>query len=199
MLTEPKDFNQIYCNARKHTLVSKDRCKILYDAAVMCNALDGLWFECGVYKGGTAMLLSELITDNELHLFDTFQGMPPVNPKKDIHKVGDFKDVSYEEIQEMLPPEPGKIVYHKGLIPDTFKGLEQSRIALAHIDVDIYQSVLDCCKFIYPRLLVGGAMILDDYGFDSCPGAKAAADEFFSDKPEEIQLLETRQAVIIKG
>lgn len=199
MSTKKIAFDQLYYKARKHTLVSKDRCKILYDATEFCTNLEGAWFECGVYKGGTALLLSELIREGStLHLFDTFDGMPPTDPEKDRHQIGDFNDVSLEQVQQLLSPSD-KIIYHKGFMPDTFAGLENEKIALAHIDVDIYNSVLDCCNFIYPRLVAGGAMIFDDFGFDSCPGAKLAVNEFFSDKPEAVQVLETNQAVIIKG
>ena len=71
-------------------------------------------------------------------------------------------------------------------------------IALAHVDVDIYRSVWDCCEFIYPRLQVGGAMVFDDYGFPTCPGARKAVDEFFRNKPETPIILGTGQALAIR-
>ena len=64
--------------------------------------------------------------------------------------------------------------------------------------MDIYKSVIDCCEFIYPRLLKGGVLIFDDYGFRSCPGAKKAVDYFFRDKIEVPLILPTGQAIIFK-
>jgi O-methyltransferase len=67
-----------------------------------------------------------------------------------------------------------------------------------HIDVDIYQSVSDCCAFFYPRMLAGAIMILDDYGFVTCPGVKPAVDAFLADKPETPVYLPTGQCMIVR-
>lgn len=86
----------------------------------------------------------------------------------------------------------------QGFIPETFNGLEQQRIAFTHVNVDIYRSVVDCCGFIYLRLVAGSFMVFDDYGFNSYPGARAAVDGFFADKSECPLVLPTGQAVVIK-
>ena len=67
-----------------------------------------------------------------------------------------------------------------------------------HIDVDILEPTRDSIEFFYPRMMPGGIMLFDDYGFTSCPGAKLAADVFFEGRPEKIGLLTTGQAIIIK-
>ena len=90
------------------------------------------------------------------------------------------------------------VSFHKGFIPDTFAGLEKSKIAFAHIDVDIYQSVSDCCQFLYPLLVPGGVLIFDDYGLPTCPGARLAVDCFFTAKAETPIVLPTGQAIVIK-
>ena len=61
------------------------------------------------------------------------------------------------------------------------------------IDLDLYEGVRDSLGFFYPRMAPGGVIVLDDYGFASCPGARAAADEFFDDKPERLLALSTAQ------
>lgn len=164
------------------TLVDRFRLGKLYDYCVMTK---GEIWECGVYKGGTAMALSGF--NRPLRLFDTFEGMPEVSEHDNFHKKGDFK-------VDSIPNIP-KADIHKGWIPDTFKGLENSKIGFAHIDVDIYQSVKDCIEFIEPRLVKGGIMVFDDYGFRTCKGAKKAVDEMLGKK---IKKLWTRQAVYIK-
>jgi hypothetical protein len=64
----------------------------------------------------------------------------------------------------------------------------------------LYQPTLDSVVFFYPRMNRGGLMLFDDYGFATCPGARRAIDEFFTDKPEPIIDLPTGQAfVLIKG
>jgi O-methyltransferase len=83
-------------------------------------------------------------------------------------------------------------------LPDTFSGLESHCIAFAHIDVDIYRSVIDSIKFIWPRLSPGGFVVFYDYGFPSCPGALRAVDEFFAQTPAHPFCLHTGQALVFK-
>ena len=101
-----------------------------------------------------------------LHLFDTFEGMPETDLHKDLHKKGDFADTSFEAVKlriTSLVHDHSVVEFHQGLIPNTFRNLESHHISFAHIDVDIYQSVIDCCNFIYPRMENGGFMVFDDY------------------------------------
>lgn len=88
--------------------------------------------------------------------------------------------------------------YRVGWMPDTFAGLEDRTFCFAHIDVDLYSSIMTSCKFMYPRMSRGGSMVFHDYGFPSCPGARQAVDEFFLDKPEEPLVLQTGQVVVCK-
>ncbi len=198
------DFPAFHQRTIHHTLVSPDRCYVLYSLAQQALGLAGDFWECGVYKGGTAAMLAEIIAsmapleNKHLHLFDTFSGMPDTDPDKDLHRLGDFADTSVEGVRSLVGHD--EIVrYHQGFIPDTFKDLKYSKISFAHVDVDIYQSVLDCCKFIFPRLTFGGFMVFDDYGFPSCPGARAAVDEYFFETNTYPLVLPTGQAVIFKS
>jgi O-methyltransferase len=198
------DFEPVYRQAEPHTLVSKDRCWVLYSLARMALQLPGNIYEAGVYRGGTAIILRHIMAqaaaeggEKTLRLFDTFAGMPTTNPDHDVHQSGDFDNTDVQAVQQNVGVD-AFIAYHQGLIPQTFAGLEDDRLCFAHIDVDIYHSVLDTCAFVYPRLSPGGFLLFDDYGFPTCPGAKQAVDEFFSDKPEDPRVLPTRQAIVNK-
>jgi len=189
--------------AKPHTLVSQDRCHVLYTLASQALSLEGDIWECGVYRGGTAILFAELIAStpqakSKLHLFDTFDGMPKTDPKKDSHQKGDFEDTSFSAVKARVGRDD-IVRFHQGFIPETFTGLEESKISFAHVDVDIYRSVLDCCEFIMQRLTPGGFVVFDDYGFPSCPGAKEAVDEFFGERQEKPLVLPTGQAVIFNS
>ncbi len=201
------DFPAFLARTTGRTLVSADRCYILYSLARQALTLGGEVWECGVYKGGTAAMLAEIMTrttpagqvqQQRLRLFDTFSGMPETDPEKDHHSRGDFGDVSIEDVQKAVG-QADFITYHKGWIPETFKGLERSRITFAHIDVDIYKSVLDCCEFIFPRLKAGGFMVFDDYGFPTCAGARIAVDEYFLNMDVVPLVLPTGQALVFKS
>lgn len=193
-------FNQLYCQVSGTTIVTPDRAYTLWTYVHHTASLQGIYMECGVYNGGTARLVADALelleTKQQLYLFDTFEGMPRTS-EFDLHEAGDFKDVTIKAVKQFVGHQD-KVIFHKGFIPDTFDEALITSIAFAHIDVDIYDSVLACCKFIYPRLLPGGVMIFDDYGFASCPGARRAVDSFFQDKPEFPLILQTAQAIITK-
>lgn len=196
------DFEHYYQLAAKKTLVSRHRCYILYTLVKHCLRVPGDVWECGVYKGGTAAMMASLLADpscgKKLLLFDTFEGMPATDPSKDLHQKGDFADTSLADVKKYI----GNVEcceYHQGFIPTTFEGLEGAQIAFAHIDLDIYRSVFDCIEFIWPRLSVGGLVIFDDYGFRTCPGARAAVDEYFKDRLARPLCLSTGQAVVFKS
>jgi O-methyltransferase len=198
-----REFAFYYKLAASNTVVSRESCYVLYQLALQSLGVKGDFWECGVYKGGTARMLAEILfrnhdTKKRLCLFDTFEGMPDADPDKDFHKQGDFADTSLAAVKRLVGHED-LVSYYAGVIPDSFSALESSQIALAHIDVDIYKSVLDCCKFIFPRLSPGGFMVFDDYGLPSCPGARAAVDEYFLGTGLQPLVLATGQAVVFKS
>lgn len=196
------EFAKYFNLAAPKTLVSADRCYVIYSLLRQAVHLEGDVWECGVYKGGTAKMLATLLQEinpsKPLYLFDTFEGMPETDPVKDLHKQGDFSDTSVEAVKNFVGGADVCIV-RKGFIPKTFVGLETHSIAFAHIDVDIYRAILDCLDFIWPRLTLGGFIVFDDYGFPSCPGARIAVDEFFSDNKCIPLCLPTGQALVFKG
>jgi O-methyltransferase len=196
---EDGEFTQIFSKI-DYTLVDHARCYILYQLAKRAAEIPGDLAEVGVYKGGTAKLLALTIAPRAtktLHLFDTFTGMPPVEADTDRHSQGDLGDTSLEAVQRTLQGCENVQIY-QGFFPDTAGPIENSRFCLVHIDADIYQSVKDSCEFFYPRLEKNGIMVFDDYGFRSCPGARKAVDEFFSDKPEYPLYLPSGQSVVIR-
>lgn len=193
------DFQLLFKKIRSHTLVDKDRCFMLYQLVCYANAKEGEMAEVGVYKGGTARLISKVAaeTAKTVHLFDTFSGMPPTDITKDRVKEGDFSDTSLDGVKKYLS-DCSNVRFYQGRFPDTAEPIIGLPFCFVHVDVDIYESVMECCKFFYPRLVQGGILIFDDYGFLTCPGAKVAVDEFFSDKSDYPCYLSTGQCFVIK-
>lgn len=193
------EFLKMFEIVKSRTMVNRESMFNLWTLAKQSCGIDGNFIETGVYKGGTARLLQQIIKDvpgRTLHLFDTFQGMPETDKNADFHKAGDFSDTSLEAVRAWVGMD--STIYHPGFLPATFAGLEDERFAFAHIDVDIKSSVHDCCAFIYPRMSAGGIMIFDDYGYPTCPGARAAVDEFFAGKPERPLAQAYGQAIVFK-
>ena len=183
------------------TLVDWDRMWTLKWAFAQTAKLNDEIWELGVYRGGSALFLKRLIEQSgapsKLRLFDSFEGLPTPTSNIDLHNRGDFADTSLDEVKALLGTE-SFIDYRKGWIPNTFDGLEGSEIRFAHIDLDLYQPMLDACTFVYPRLKPGGVLVLDDYGLDTCPGVRKAVDTFFADCYDIPLCLPTGQAILVK-
>jgi len=153
--------------------------------------------ECGVYKGGTAKILAELVRDRPIHLFDTFSGMPETDPEKDLHKAGDFNDTSLTSVRQYLS-DHDNVNYAQGLIPHSLACVKDKEFSFVHIDLDIYSAIKSACEFFYPRIQAGGLLLFDDYGYPSCPGARVAVEEFFEGKPEVAIAMSTGQCMVRK-
>jgi hypothetical protein len=194
-------FKATYDGVAPHTVVSPDRCYVLYNQARQALNVEGEFAECGVFNGGTALFLSRIARSGgkKLNLFDSFEGLPAPDAEKDLGlEEGLFKSASAEAVERLVGAEGVELEMHVGFMPGTFAGLEERRFAFVHIDVDLYQSTLDCCRFFYPRLQPGGMMVFDDHGFPGCQGQRLAVAEFFGSRPEEPLALPTGQAVVVK-
>ncbi len=184
-------------------LVDRHRLFILKQLLRSTVSLPGEVWELGVYRGGTAAFIRNLLAryfapePPAFRMFDTFSGMPPANPAWDLHVEGDFADVSLTSVQALVGADPF-LEFRPGLVPETFGGLEAATLRFAHIDLDLHASISASIKFAYPRLVTGGLLLFDDYGFATCPGARRAVDDYFLGREEPVVTLPTGQSFIIK-
>jgi hypothetical protein len=169
------------------------------DACQLINALratshiGGDIAEVGTAGGGSARLITENSGDKLVHLFDTFEGLPKPGDLDQRFAEGSYR-WSLEDVQQYL--EGRRVEFHKGLFPGSAASLQTRRFSFVHLDVDLYQSTLDCLKFFYPRLNSGGIIITHDYSWAA--GVDQAFSEFFMDKPEKPIELIGHQAMIVK-
>ncbi|MCX5646868.1 MAG: class I SAM-dependent methyltransferase [Phycisphaerae bacterium] len=196
---EDSRFNAIWSEVKDQTLLPKESGFSLYQWCRYSLALEGDVAEVGVYRGGSARLLANTLrgSGKTLHLFDTFTGLPPSDPKRDIYQEGHFGDTTEDEIARYLA-DMAYVRIYSGLFPKTGYVIASTRFCLVHVDVDIYRSVKDCCEFFYPLLVRGGVIVFDDYGFVKTPGARQAVDEFFSTQIEAPCYLPTGQAMVVR-
>lgn len=146
--------------------------------------------ELGVYKGATAKLLSLLMPDRDLYLFDTFAGFDARDTASDPSAAapGHYKG-SLSEVQDFVGTEK-RIHYCPGVFPDTTTSVpDTERFSLVHLDCDLYEPTKAACAFFYERLSPGGLLVVHDYHSGCWPGVKQAVDEFFTDKPEQPVLI----------
>ena len=181
------------------TLLNRPSRYYLYALAKQTVFIEGDWIECGVYNGGSALLLDNMLYDfnknKVLNLVDSFEGLPEPS-EFDSGKEGNFccKNVSIVK-KDLLNTN---VNIFKGWIPEIFNDINVNYFSFAHIDTDFYKPALDCCNFIYPKLTSSGIILFDNYGSPNCKGEKKAVDEFFEDRPETVIPLPTGQAFVIK-
>jgi O-methyltransferase len=122
-----------------------------------------IW-ECGVHTGLGAAALVQRAQGRLVRLFDTFSGRPEGTPEDGVCSTSRFDDTSVARVQDLLNrvAATGPFMFHVGLVPNTFQGLEGSRIAYASLDMDLYAPMRAAIGFIWPRLLPGGVLVVDD-------------------------------------
>lgn len=154
--------------------------------------------ECGVFTGGSSFFIAKTLDDSTVFLFDSFEGLSEPGTNDGAYwKKNDMR--TSRQIAESNLSEFKNVVFMEGWIPTRFNEVENSQFKFVHIDVDLYEPTRQSLEFFYKRMVQGGIMLFDDYGLVlTCPGAKKACDEFFSDKPEQIVSLTTGQGFIVK-
>jgi len=182
-----------YLSVRKMALISKT-CR-----AIEARKLDGTFIEAGCALGGSAILISSIKRRDRPFLgYDTFSMIPPpsADDTPDVHRRyqviasgasegidGDeyygYQDHLYERVQQNfadfgLNCSERNITLIRGLVQEQMT-IKQP-VAFAHIDVDWYDPVKTCLEKIFPQLIVGGSVILDDY--HDWGGCRKAADAF---------------------
>lgn len=159
--------------------------EVLRDEAALINSFlvkgefGGDLAEVGVFEGGTARIIRETIPGPALHLFDTFTGLPDKMTSSDPKHY----EVGHMAVDKSIPKELAKMdntFVYPGIFPATSKPIKDKTFAFVHIDVDIYQTTLDALEFFYPRMEIGGSIIVHDY--PAHPGVLKAVDEFMEGK-----------------
>jgi O-methyltransferase len=181
---------------------SLDRKFALKELLKLALPLDGEVAECGVFRGASAYLIAKRLVaarcGKTLHLFDSFAGLSrPGASDGDYWQAGALA-CSLAEVRANLATVAETVRFHAGWIPERFGDVAEKRFCFVQIDVDLHQPTWDALTFFYPRLVPGGILICDDYGFETCPGARKAMDTFFADKPEPVIHLPTGQGFVIR-
>lgn len=203
-ITLDKDFMEIYSKCRPYTMTSIERMYSLYKAIeyTVDNNIQGDFVECGVWRGGSSMLialslLKKGITNREIYLYDTFEGMSEPTEadfasfaNKSAQQLLDESDKAKEDSVWCYSPidsvkanlmstgYPEKnLRFVKGKVEDTLPYIAPSIIALLRLDTDWYESTRVEMEVLYPLLQSNGILIIDDFGY--WEGARRAVVEYF--------------------
>jgi O-methyltransferase len=184
-----------------------DRRFTLASTVKAVRGLRGSTAECGVFKGVGSGIICQTLEDTyaagECHFgFDSFEGLPePKSMDRDANqqlhwKAGDL--AVPETIAKSLLDQFECCRLVKGWLPESLSIAHGHKFRFVHVDVDLAQPTLDVLEFFYDRMTPGGIILFDDYGFISCPGARAAIDRFFAGRPEPVLEVTAGQAIVVK-
>lgn len=196
--TDP-EFRNLFMHIKDRVLMDRRRAYVLYNVARSVASKNGDIVEMGVYQGGSAYLMLQA-TDRkkDYYGFDTFGGLPVISDDKDPYwKQGDMGETSLAEVEAFLSDSRAHLI--EGIFPDSLPEMPVGRkFSLVHIDGDLYQTTFSALQNFYGQTVEGGIILINDYGFLSSPGVRAAVDAFFVDQPENPIYLPSGQCLIIK-
>lgn len=188
-----ESFLQIYNQIRNNTLVDIYRCYELWQLIKKSHSLDpaAAILEVGVWRGGTAGVMAQQLNNVNstatLYLADTFSGVAKAGAHDSFYTGGEHSDTSQQLVEDVLKNKSGYAHYKilKGIFPeDTASQISaDERFGLCHIDVDVYDSAKDILEWVWGKLIVGGVVVFDDYGFHSCTGVTKLVEEY-RDRPD---------------
>ncbi len=168
-------FKEIFTAINGHTLIDQYRCYELWELARQVAPLSGDVIEVGVWKGGTGTVIakaSEINSESKVYLCDTFEGVVKAGENDTIYKGGEHRDTSEEIVTGLLDKVNLKnTTILKGIFPEDFaEKMADKSYKFCHIDVDTYASAKDIFDFVWPRMVTGGVVVFDDFGFWGCEG-----------------------------
>ncbi len=197
-------FERLYELYRPFTMTSLERMYALYKAIehAVARGIDGDVVECGVWKGGTAMLMASALadfgqTDRLIYLYDTYEGMvdptgedvdyDDVTPRQRLNRLnmtsfGEWCCAPLDEVRSNMARTAypiDRFVFVKGRVEQTIPRVLPEAICLLHLDTDWYASTRHELRHLYPLLGHGGALSIDDYGH--WRGCRRAVDEYFQE------------------
>ena len=216
-------FLKIFQQCKPFTMTSIERMYALYNAVkyVIQNDIEGDFVECGVWRGGSSMMIaltlkSMNINDRQLFLYDTYEGMSEPTENDIDFRGGNADSLLKQNVQDKensvwcladlqdvqnnmkLTEYPlNNIKFVQGKVEDTIPQTISESIALLRLDTDWYESTAHELKYLYPKLQNKGVLIIDDYGH--WEGCRKAVDEYFLNNPLLLNRIDYTGRIAIKA
>lgn len=182
-----------------YTKSTPARLSAMFDAlnAIEETKVPGDIVECGVWRGGNIMLATVMCPERTCWLYDTFDGMTVPDEVLDVKRSGEraidrynaklaggtkWDAVSVGEVLKAfddLHIDTDRLKFSIGPVENTVHGDGPDVISILRLDVDWYSPTKVALEVLYPRLSVGGFLIVDDYGH--WMGARKAVDDYFGE------------------
>jgi hypothetical protein len=158
---------------------------------------EGDFVECGTYKGTTAKILLEATgirqTDKKIWLYDVFNWS---EGDKHTPLAGLNADL-FSKVANLFEDAPN-VNLIRGYVPESFNQGMPDKISFLHIDMNNAEGELEALKMLWERVVPGGVIILDDYGWECLSDQKKEEDKFFAKYGYEVLELPTGQGMVMK-
>jgi O-methyltransferase len=162
------------------TMIGLRRLQNLQDCIidVIENNVQGDLIETGVWRGGATILMRGVLKalgDHEriVWVADSFEGLPRPNPQlypadegANFYLHNNVLAVSLEEVKSNFARYgllDEQVRFLKGWFKDTLPAATIERLAVLRLDGDMYESTIIALRSLYPKLSIGGYIIIDDY------------------------------------
>jgi O-methyltransferase len=174
-------------------------------AAKNAEKLEGDFVECGAGFGLFASAIFSYLDFGNLsknyYLIDTFEGLSAKDStREELARTGDYYTKNnpwFDEISDSFSKFPNaKIV--KGAIPDILSEVNIDKVSFMSIDMNTVAPEAAALEFFWPKLVSGGIIIFDDYGFPGHENQKISHDAFAASKNLLIYTSPTGQGILIK-
>jgi len=179
------------------------RSHVVQWAAHHAMRLPGDFVECGVNRAFLSMSAMTAVdfrhaNDRHFYLFDTYCGLVPEQVTSDDQAA--FRNVypdTYDFVKGTFRDWKNVSVV-RGIVPESLTKVSIERVAYLSIDMNCVKPEIEAIKYFWPRIVPGGIIILDDYGFPGHTAQKHAADDFAGSVGVKVLCLPTGQGLIIK-
>lgn len=162
-------------------------------AARQALRVDGAFVECGCYKGTSARILAEAVSlTRPFHLYDLFEhagGMAH-------HSMPEHSPDLYKEVQARFADMPN-VVVTQGEVPASLANAPAT-IAFLHIDMNNVAAEIGALETLFDRVVPGGVIILDDFGWLSYRRQQEAEIAWFAQRGYPVLELATGQGMVVK-
>ena len=198
------EFQRTLPSVQTATLVDVYRLYELWSLVGQVAGLDGDILEVGVWRGGSGCLMASRVRldggSATVYLCDTFEGVVKAGSEDNAYRGGEHADTSAQIVSDLAARLGlSNVEILQGIFPDdTADRIESRSFRLCHIDVDVYQSARDVFEWVWDRLVPGGVVVFDDYGFYSCEGVARFVNEM-AERPDLLYLHNLNgHAVLVK-
>lgn len=172
---------------------------------------EGHILEAGCYLGLSARILAGYrrlerpdFAGEGMTVLDSFEGLSEPAPEDTAEQFGvaprarpRLYAAQMDRVRDALSEFPA-LNWVKGWIPEVLGTLPERVYRFVHVDLDLHDPILASLEYFHPRLVPGGMLVVDDYGYLDFPGAKRAVDAFTQRHRLHPIRLTTGNAVLVK-